>query len=297
PRRSSTESESAGATRPRSRRVWPGSRADPRLGEWACPLPSRKRLLFCFGRRLAEQRLVRGRVALHGAAAGDVGGEPVAIGQERLAVRYELLDRRRALLELPEDLAAGGRAGARAELDQHVVVGVERDVAREVAERLRTERDAGEQELRPLHADALELRRERRVAPDAVELVDVELERLPRADQDRVVAVDDVQHGGLGEDRPEAREDGAVDVEIDLVGLDPLREDAVRAEAPGGQLVEVAREEVRDAGHPGVRRLGDDDVVGLVRREQDVARVVLEEVDARIAERTVVDVAEVLRRL
>ena len=46
-----------------------------------------------------------------------------------------------------------------------------------------------------------------------------------------------------------------------------------------------------------MRRLGDDHVVGLVRREQDVTRVVLVEAEARVALRVVVHVDEEPRRL
>src|SRR5207244_11984069 len=78
----------------------------------------------------------------------------------------------------------------------------------------------------------------------------------------------------FGEYRLEGGEDGAKAGEGELVGLQPLAEDAVGAEAPVRQPVEVAREDVRHPRDPGMRRLRDDHVVALVGGEEDVAGVV-----------------------
>src|SRR6059058_5959284 len=116
--------------------------------------------------------------------------------------------------------------------------------------------------------------------------------RPPGADQDAVHRRAQIERHDLREHRLQGRQDGAIGVEGDLVLLEPLREDPVVAQPAIDQAIEVLREDVGDAHRPRMRRLGDDHVVGVVRGEQDVARVVLVEAQPRVAQRIVVDVQE-----
>ena len=54
-----------------------------------------------------------------------------------------------------------------------------------------------------------------------------------------------------------AREQGR----IDFIELEPLHQDAARIQVAPDALVELAREQARDAAHPGIGGLRDDDVV------------------------------------
>src|SRR5439155_7541130 len=57
------------------------------------------------------------------------------------------------------------------------------------------------------------------------------------------------------------------------VELKPLHEDAVGSEVLLDGAVELAREQARDAAHPRIRGLGDDDVIGVVRERKERLRV------------------------
>ena len=79
-----------------------------------------------------------------------------------------------------------------------------------------------------------------------------------------------------GDDRPEI-------VIADVVGVRPLAEDATRLRAGCARRdEEFAREERRDARHPGIGRLGDDHVVPLARQQQVRAAVADDQARARI---------------
>ena len=73
--------------------------------------------------------------------------------------------------------------------------------------------------------------------------------------------------------------------------MEPLHHHAAGLQPLARERVELLREEAADAGDPHVGRIGDDDVEGLLAREQRVAAVGDEEPHARVGE----DVA-VLRR-
>src|SRR5207253_2780483 len=77
----------------------------------------------------------------------------------------------------------------------------------------------------------------------------------------------------------------------------PLGEEAVGAEPARREGKEVPGEEVRDTRHPGVRRLGDDDVVRVLGRAEDMAGVILVEAEPRIVARVVVHGSEQVGRL
>ena len=79
--------------------------------------------------------------------------------------------------------------------------------------------------------------------------------------------------------------------------MEPLGEEPLRSEAGAGGLEELAREEVRDAGDPGVRGLGHDQVEGLARAQQVVAPVAEHDPEARVALERAVELREEARGL
>ena len=84
---------------------------------------------------------------------------------------------------------------------------------------------------------------------------------------------------------------------IERVELHPLQQPSAGRQRTVRDGEELAREQVRDAAHPGVRRLRDDDVVALLGRREVRARVVEHQVHARVVERAAAHVVEQVRRL
>ncbi len=82
----------------------------------------------------------------------------------------------------------------------------------------------------------------------------------------------------------EGRQDREDQLIADLVHLHPLGEDPSRCQLIRHPGVELGREEACRAADPGIRRLGDDQVVALVPEAQGGAGVVDEEVGAGIVE-------------
>ena len=81
----------------------------------------------------------------------------------------------------------------------------------------------------------------------------------------------------------------------DVVGVRPLAQHAARRQAVARGLEELAREERGDAGHPRVRRLGDDDVVALAGEQQVRSPVADDEARARVGQRAMILVVEEAR--
>ena len=82
------------------------------------------------------------------------------------------------------------------------------------------------------------------------------------------------------------RTSATIDLQVggaDVVGVRPLAEQAVGLEPRSRRLEELAGEERRDAGHPRVRRLGDDHVVAPRRQQQVRPAVADDQPDARRA--------------
>ena len=84
---------------------------------------------------------------------------------------------------------------------------------------------------------------------------------------------------------------------VDLVELEPLHQDAARVQVAANALVELAREQARDAAHPRIRRLGYQDVVAPVARGKEGLCIVDPDPASRIEERRVVARREAARRL
>ena len=124
---------------------------------------------------------------------------------------------------------------------------------------------------------------------------DVERQRVVGGHEDdvarQVLGGEDV---GVREDLGERAQDDLDVLRGHLVQLRPLAEDAVVGEAAARQLPVVDREQVRHAGDPRVRRLGDDDVVLVGRLRQKVAPVADDDVNPRVLRRMVVPRAEVV---
>ena len=66
----------------------------------------------------------------------------------------------------------------------------------------------------------------------------------------------------VGEDFAKRRDERTRRLFGHAVEVKPLAKEAVGLEPLGGDLEEVLREEIGNAGDPGIRRLRDDDVVG-----------------------------------
>ena len=84
---------------------------------------------------------------------------------------------------------------------------------------------------------------------------------------------------------------------VDLVELEPLHEHAARVEVRPDAAVELAREKARHAAHPGVRRLGHDDVIAPRVRGEEAFRVVDHDRAARVGEGAAVARCETARCL
>ena len=95
--------------------------------------------------------------------------------------------------------------------------------------------------------------------------------------------------------RRHRRVDGPDGRRIHAVRLEPLEEQAVVGQPIAGGAVVLLREEARDAGAEGIRRLGRDQIVGLARRQQHLARVADAHVHLRVVEDVVVDGARLAR--
>ncbi len=81
------------------------------------------------------------------------------------------------------------------------------------------------------------------------------------------------------------------------MSVEPLDHHAPRPQPRARERVELAREEIADAGHPDVGRVGEDDVVRLLAREKRIPPVGDEERHPRVREDVPVLRGEVLRRL
>src|SRR6266446_6037413 len=73
------------------------------------------------------------------------------------------------------------------------------------------------------------------------------------------------------------------------IGLYPLRQDSVGAQPSERGLIELAREQAGHAGTIRVRRLGEDQVVVLARREQELAAIADDDVHLWVGEHVAVD--------
>ncbi|MCU0255069.1 MAG: hypothetical protein MUE47_11115 [Acidobacteria bacterium] len=78
-------------------------------------------------------------------------------------------------------------------------------------------------------------------------------------------------------------EDHPQDLEVALVELDPLQEQAVGRQAVADLAVELAGEERVGAGGPGVAGLGHDEIPGLSRLPDDERGIARPDPQSRIA--------------
>ncbi len=92
------------------------------------------------------------------------------------------------------------------------------------------------------------------------------------------------------------RQHGAQALGRELINLHPLDEDAVFLQAAASQLEEFLCEEIGDARNPGMARFADDHVILRRVDAQVCARVVNNQAQARVFERLVINVIEILSR-
>src|SRR4051812_35244318 len=93
-----------------------------------------------------------------------------------------------------------------------------------------------------------------------------------------------------------SREDGSQAAGRELVGLKPLHEQSTFTQMISSQRKKFAGKKIRDAGHPWMAGLADDDVVIRRRNAQVSAGVIDDHMQTRIIEGTIVDVLEIMRR-
>ena len=130
--------------------------------------------------------------------------------------------------------------------------------------------------------------------------VDIELHRAGLAEHHDIVAVAVLvvtPDRALGEGLEEGGDLAADDRLVALVEGHPLRDEAARLEALLHELEVLLGVERGRALHPGMDRVGRDDVELLLGGEDIVARVVVDDLHARIVHHVVVLVLEVRRDL
>ncbi len=117
-----------------------------------------------------------------------------------------------------------------------------------------------------------EARGHRRALPPLCDAVEPRTNHLAAADEQQI-RIADQPRGSVRKRGRERRHDRAQVLLADVVSVRPLAEDAVRSQAVARCGEELAGEERRHAGHPGVRRLRDNHVVGA-RGQQHVRAAV-----------------------
>ena len=223
-----------------------------------------------------ELRLAR--LAVRQQAAGERPGARAAVGAvvpaRQLGQPAVRPKRTVDLGQVGIELGVAEQIARRRELDAGVVVGVQHRAGGERLQLLGAEQQVGEHVVRRRQPAPPRLGARRRIAERALEQIDVERQRLHARHQDSV------RRQILGGEDVDVRErlahravDGLDVPGRHLVELRPLAEDAVGREARLHAAEVLAREQVRDAGQPGVRRLADDDVELVLPLREEVAPV------------------------
>ena len=86
-------------------------------------------------------------------------------------------------------------------------------------------------------------------------------ERLRVAGHDQQVVVGGGVDGVVGKGLAERAQHRGDEARVDLVQLEPLHEHSARIEMAAREPIELAGEQARDAAHPGIGRLRNDNVV------------------------------------
>src|SRR5690348_6414101 len=170
----------------------------------------------------------------------------------------------------------------RAEVERGVVVGVRRDLRREI----------GVQQLTPSESRRLEgLRRQwnraAQIVGESREIDDVPVRSrkhaiITRNDQNvRVRCEEDFVRGEVLVECGEHLRRESV---VELIKVQPLSEDASVGEVRAHTTIELCREEARDATNPGVGRFGENEIETSAARGEIRLRVVEYKVSARILE-------------
>ena len=118
----------------------------------------------------------------------------------------------------------------------------------------------------------------------------IQLLRLTRSDQDQVGVRD--PHRYFGELALHFVKDHPQILWIELVKLNPLREDPIWIENLGRPVVKLRGEKAGDTGDPWIRRFGDDDIVLFARDIHVVSRIVEDHMDLRVFVALPVDVGK-----
>ena len=172
--------------------------------------------------------------------------------------------------------------------EQRSIVRIDLRAGRECSQTRVIEQVKTEKSSRFLHAKLREIVVQARQSVHCLRALQNFTGRRARRHQDHVRRVAVPERGAMkfGEER---REEHAQILGIQGIGLHPLHEYAVRSEAAADGCVKFAREKRGDAGDPGIRRLGNDQVVFLARGEEKIARVVERHMHARVEQHVAIE--------
>ena len=180
----------------------------------------------------------------------------------------------------------------RGELDTGVVVGVPRSAVDERSDLGGPQAEQAQHVDRTPHLDAGQIDADVEFHHPGADRVQIELQRPFGPQQQQVHAVHRFEQHDVGEGVVEGRDDRSQVLGRQVVGLDPLGEDAALANPRARHAEEVLGEQIRRDRHPRVRRLGDDHVVVGRREFEFVAGVVDRHLHPRVVQHVVVGLAE-----
>src|SRR6267378_219846 len=146
-----------------------------------------------------------------------------------------------------------------------------------------------------MHIDGLKVLTESWVLPERAEAAELE-EGSVGAAQEQKVGTRGTPEGNFGKVRRETRDNHAQVGRCKRICLHPLNEFSAWRELLTDGSVILIREKCGDACDPRVRRLGNNQVVLLARSEQEVSRVIENDVNARITQDITVEAFEIRRR-
>ena len=183
------------------------------------------------------------------------------------------------------------------ELHVRMVIGVEaRTPDRVPAHGVRPHGEAFQELPRRAHVDFGKVTLNGRGAKVSIEPRDVDLQRLERAEEQRV-ALETVQpHGGVWVDVLKCARDHLQACVVDLVIGQPLDEDPPRLQDASAQLVELPRVQVAVARVLGVEGIDRQHVVGLGCDQEVVAPIVDDDPHAWVGEDVVIHLGKEARR-
>ena len=171
----------------------------------------------------------------------------------------------------------------RGKLERHPIIALNNRVTAEPPQVGRTageQREQGERRRAPGNRHVFEQGRGAPQLPAAHKGVQTRFDRGPVRSDEEQIALANEPHRRFGEYRRERPHDRSQIAGADVVGMRPLADQAIRLQSGARRFEELTCEQRRDAGHPWIRRLGDDDVVAARRQQQMGSAIADDEADA-----------------